>query len=246
MKYFNPILSVVFILSVAFAPIIAQEEEEATSQEDANTEEEAVQEEAAVEEEAVVEEEAAAEAVEEAVEEEVEMAVEEEAVEEIAEAEEAEGALSQLGGFTVGLNFGIPIFAGEFLSGVSGTNFGILVGSPYGLPLGPLSLGVGAEILIYDFPDADYSGIAILGTANIGLNNMLPPTFPAIVALQVGGGLFGEGIGVTLGASVDIPIANLPVGIKIYGRGNATSKGGDTQEKATGWANLGAMAIYSF
>lgn len=236
MKYFNPILSVVFIFAVASTPIIAQEEEEATGQEEAITEEEAVQEEAAVEEEAV----------EEAIEEEVEMAVEEEAVEEIAVAEEAGGAASQLGGFTVGLNFGIPIFAGDFLDGVSGTNIGILVGSPYGLPLGPLSLGVGAEILIFNFPDANYDGIAILGTANIGLNDMLPPNFPAIVALQVGGGFFGEGLGITLGASVDIPIPNLPVGIKIYGRGNATSKGGGNQEESTGWANLGAMVLYSF
>jgi len=83
MKYFNPILSVMFILAVAFAPIIAQEEEEATDQEGTITEEEAVQEEAAVEEEAV-QEEAAVE--EEAVQEEA--AVEEEAVQEEAAVEE--------------------------------------------------------------------------------------------------------------------------------------------------------------
>ncbi len=168
-----------------------------------------------------------------------------------------EEAISPFDGYAVGLNIGLPIVKGAYLEGHSGTNFGLLIGTPYGLPLGPLNVGVGAEILTYSFPDAasgnGFKGFALLGTLNIGLNDLLvqPSTLPVQLSLQVGAGLYGGGLGTTIGGAVDIPLekfnVNLPLTVKFYGRGNAMTDAGEDSnidDKATGWINAGMMITY--
>ena len=148
-------------------------------------------------------------------------------------------------GLTVGLNIGFPVITGAYLKGATSTgpNIGIVVGTPYGFPLGPFSIGVGAEILTYSWGD-HYSGMALLGTINTALNDMLPFELPGVVSVQIGGGYFGAGLGTTIGGSFDYKVPNIPLFIKAYGRGNATTTASDDFENATGWINLGVMVSY--
>ncbi len=161
------------------------------------------------------------------------------------------------GGYTVGLNVGIPVVQGVYLEGESGTNLGLIVGTPYGLPLGPLNIGVGIEALTYNFPDAangdGFKGYAFLGTLNFNLNDLLvyPATLPVGLSLQLGGGLYGGGVGTTIGGSIELPLEklnlNIPLTVKVYGRGNAmTDAGSDSniEGKPTGWVNAGMMVSY--
>ena len=222
MKYFNPILSVVFILAVAFAPIIAQEEEEATGQEEAITEEEAVQEETAVEEEAVVEE-AAAEAVEEAVEEEVEIAAEEEAIEEIAEAEEALEAEVAKPGFVISAALGGALISGDYLaSGPIG--FGVILQTPLAIPLGPITFNLGLVIATGSGEwggDKDASVLEIWPSVSFQANDIVP--LPVPLTLYGGAGIFGEGIGLAAGAGILVNALipqKLPVIITVGANGN--------------------------
>lgn len=249
----NPIIFMLVIL-MAFWPLLAQEEVETEEVEEAleSLLETVIVEEQEIEAEEVVEEDIET-LLEAETEEEVEEAAEliEEAImeEEVMEEEivEEEFAVSPLAGFTVGLNIGYPIITGEYLKGAesAGPNIGIIVGTPYGFPLGPFSIGVGAEILTYSWGDY-YSGMALLGTVNTALNNLLPFKLPGILSIQVGGGYFGAGLGTTIGGSFDYQVPNMPLFIKAYGRGNATTAAGgdDIADKPTGWINLGAIISY--
>ena len=152
-----------------------------------------------------------------------------------------------LEGFAVGLNIGFPVITGTYLKGANSTgpNIGIVVGTPYGFPLGPFSIGVGAEILTYSWGD-HYSGMALLGTINTALNDMLPFEVPGVVSAQIGGGYFGAGLGTTVGVAYDIELPNMPVAIKVYNRANMTTAAGgdDIEDKPTGWVNIGIMVTY--
>ena len=161
------------------------------------------------------------------------------------EAREEYVAASPLEGLTVGLNIGFPVISGAYLKGATSTgpNIGIVVGTPYGFPLGPFSIGVGAEILTYSWGDY-YSGMAILGTINTALNDMLPFEVPGVVSAQIGGGYFGAGLGTTVGVAYDIELPNMPVTIKVYDRANMTTTASGDIEKATGWINIGSMIAY--
>ena len=152
---------------------------------------------------------------------------------------------SPLEGLTVGLNIGFPVITGAYLKGATSTgpNIGIVVGTPYGFPLGPFSIGVGAEILTYSWGDY-YSGMALLGTINTALNDMLPFEVPGVLSAQIGGGYFGAGLGTTVGVAYDIELPNMPVAIKVYNRANMTTTASGDFEKATGWINIGAMITY--
>ena len=161
------------------------------------------------------------------------------------EAGEEYVAANPLEGLTVGLNIGFPVITGAYLKGATSTgpNIGIIVGTPYGFPLGPFSIGVGAEILTYNWGD-HYAGMALLGTVNTALNDMLPFEVPGVVSVQIGGGYFGAGLGTTIGGSFDYQVPSMPLFIKTYGRGNATTTASDDFENATGWITLGIMVSY--
>jgi len=134
------------------------------AQEEAAVEEEAVVEEAAVEEEAVWGDEAAAE--------------------EVAPAETAKAPGS---GMTVSLGVGMGLAAGEYIS--SGpTGFGLVVGLPFSMPIGPLDVSVSAAVLMNTMDagaevDASVSQIMVFGMAAV-------PGMP--FALMGGGGIAGS------------------------------------------------------
>ena len=181
----------------------------------------------------------AQEAEDAAEEEAIEAAVE--AVEEVpaAPAEEASGFLSALSGFTVGLNVAMPVIGGEFYA-ESGMDpvFGVVIGTPYGLPLGPFSIGLNAGI---------ESANGLFGVFGI-LNAAVAEVAGGPVSLFGGVGML-EGMGIIGGASWDYPMD--PVVIKPYVRGTITTAGAtiggvsEGEVAPTGWIQVGAMVSYA-
>ena len=164
-----------------------------------------------------------------------------EAVEEVpaAPAEEASGFLSALSGFTVGLNVAMPVIGGEFYA-ESGMDpvFGVVIGTPYGLPLGPFSIGLNAGI---------ESANGLFGVFGI-LNAAVAEVAGGPVSVFGGVGML-EGMGIIGGASWDYPMD--PVVIKPYVRGTITTAGAtvggvpDGDSAPTGWIQVGAMVSYA-
>ena len=159
-----------------------------------------------------------------------------EALEEVpaAPAEEASGFLSALSGFTVGLNVAYPVVTGEAFEdlGVEPV-FGVVVGTPYGLPLGPFTIGMNVGI---------ESANGMTGVFGI-LNAAVAEIAGGPVSVFGGVGML-EGIGMIGGASWDYPMD--PVIIKPYVRANISTKGaGPELEDPTGWIQVGAMVSYA-
>ncbi|MDP6261918.1 MAG: hypothetical protein QF859_05480 [Candidatus Marinimicrobia bacterium] len=150
------------------------------------------------------------------------------------EAEEEYDAASPFEGFTVGLNVGMPVVGGEYYA-ESGMDpcFGVVIGTPYGLPLGPFSLGVNAGI---ESANGLTGAFAIL---NLGIDAISEKVgFPVTVFGGVG---MLEGMGIIGGASLDYPMD--PVVIKPYLR--ATISTAAASDNPTGWIQIGAMVSYS-
>ena len=156
-----------------------------------------------------------------------------------APAEEASGFLSALSGFTVGLNVAMPVIGGEFYA-ESGMDpvFGVVIGTPYGLPLGPFSIGLNAGI---------ESANGLFGVFGI-LNAAVAEVAGGPVSVFGGVGML-EGMGIIGGASWDYPMD--PVVIKPYVRGTITTAGAtvgglsDGDAAPTGWIQVGAMVSYA-
>ena len=182
--------------------------------------EEAVVEEAAVEEEAVWGDEAAAE--------------------EVAPAETAKAPGS---GMTVSLGVGMGLAAGEYIS--SGpTGFGLVVGLPFSMPIGPLDVSVSAAVLMNTMDagaevDASVSQIMVFGMAAV-------PGMP--FALMGGGGIAGEGLVLAggLGVPVNAFVPDLPVNVMVGVNANILTALDDSIEGNTGYVSGFVMVGTSF
>ena len=182
--------------------------------------EEAVVEEAAVEEEAVWGDEAAAE--------------------EVAPAETAKAPGS---GMPVSLGVGMGLAAGEFIS--SGpTGFGLVVGLPFSMPIGPLDVSVSAAVLMNTMDagaevDASVSQIMVFGMAAV-------PGMP--FALMGGGGIAGEGLVLAggLGVPVNAFVPDLPVNVMVGVNANILTALDDNIEGNTGYVSGFVMVGTSF
>ena len=189
------------------------------AQEDAVVEE-AVVEEAAVEEEAVWGDDAAAE--------------------EVAPAETAKAPGS---GMTVSLGVGMGLAAGEYIS--SGpTGFGLVVGLPFSMPIGPLDVSVSAAVLMNTMDagaevDASVSQIMVFGMAAV-------PGMP--FALMGGGGIAGEGLVLAggLGVPVNAFVPDLPVNVMVGVNANILTALDDKIEGNTGYVSGFVMVGTSF
>ena len=154
-------------------------------------------------------------------------------------AEEAPAAPAGGSGFTVGLNVAMPVIGGEFYA-ESGMDpvFGIVVGTPYGLPLGPFNVGVNIGI------ESANGLTGVFGILNANIDALSETVgFPVTVFGGVG---MLEGMGIIGGASLDYPMD--PVIIKPYVRatvttGAAMDENGDAAP--TGWIQVGAMVSYA-
>jgi len=182
--------------------------------------EEAVVEEAAVEEEAVWGDEAAAE--------------------EVAPAEAAKAPGS---GMTVSLGVGMGLAAGEYIT--SGpTGFGLVVGLPFSLPIGPLDVSVSAAVLMNTMDagmevDASVSQIMVFGMAAV-------PGMP--FALSGGVGIAGSGLALAggLGVPVNAFVPDLPVNVMVGVNANILTALDDTIEGNTGYVAGFLMVGTSF
>ena len=182
--------------------------------------EEAVVEEAAVEEEAVWGDEAAAE--------------------EVAPAETAKAPGS---GMTVSLGVGMGLAAGEYIS--SGpTGFGLVVGLPFSLPIGPLDVSVSAAVLMNTMDagmevDASVSQIMVFGMAAV-------PGMP--FALSGGVGIAGSGLALAggLGVPVNAFVPDLPVNVMVGVNANILTALDDNIEGNTGYVAGFLMVGTSF
>ena len=153
--------------------------------------------------------------------------------------EAAPAAPAGVSGFTVGLNVAMPVIGGEFYAD-SGMDpvFGVVIGTPYGLPLGPFNVGINAGI------ESANGLTGVFGVLNANINALSEKVgFPVTVFGGVG---MLEGMGIIGGASLDYPMD--PVIIKPYVRatittGAAVDENGDVAP--TGWIQVGAMVSYA-
>ena len=141
-------------------------------------------------------------------------------------------------GYTVGINVGMPVIGGEYYadSGMEPV-FGVVIGTPFGLPLGPFNVGVNIGL---------ESANGLTGVFGI-LNASVMETAQGPISVFGGAGLL-EGLGLIGGISLDYAIPNQPIVIKPYVRANITTgaamdENGDPA--STGWIQLGAMVSYA-
>lgn len=156
---------------------------------------------------------------------------------------EGEGAKAL--GITAGVNLGYPVWKSSGLANNdAGLQFGVIVGTPYGLEIGPFAFGVGAEVGYYSFPNEantsmEAKGLVILGT----VNTLLYDTGVGPLSLQLGGGFYGASVGMTAGPSLDYSIGDTGVLVRGYVRANATLDSGSSVGSAS-WISVGAMISY--
>lgn len=146
--------------------------------------------------------------------------------------------LTAQSGYTVGINVGMPVIGGEYYAD-SGMDpvFGVVIGTPFGLPLGPFNVGVNIGL---------ESANGLTGVFGI-LNASVMETAQGPISVFGGVGLL-EGLGLIGGVSLDYAIPNQPIVIKPYVRANITTgaamdENGDSAP--TGWIQLGAMVSYA-
>ena len=144
---------------------------------------------------------------------------------------------SALIGYTAGLNFGYPVYMSSGLGdGKAAPVFGIIAATPYGFSVGPLDIGVGVELGMYDFSDVqDYKGIVALATLNSAVYN----TSAGAVSVELGGGYYGTSVGGTAGATFSYAIPGAPLVLSPYVRANATLSSGDNEIGSVAWLNAG-------
>jgi len=145
-------------------------------------------------------------------------------------------AQSAMAGYTVGVNVGYPVVTGEAFEslGVKPV-LGVVVGTPYGMPLGPFNVGVNVGL------ESANGFTGIFGILNASVYEL--PQGP--VSVFGGVGLL-DGVGLIGGASLDYAIPNQPIVAKPYVRANISTGGaGPDGDDPTGWIQLGAMVSYA-
>jgi len=217
MKHFRYLVfSLLFVILAVMPPVFAQEEEKEA------VEEEAVVEEAAVEEEAVWGDEAA--------------------TEEVAPAETAKAPGS---GMTVSVGAGMGLARGEYI-GTGPSGFGVVVGLPFALPIGPLDVSVSAAIIMNSMTKNNNAEDALDVTEIMVFGMAAVPGMP--FALMGGAGMAGSGLAISggLGVPVNAFVPDLPVQITVGVNANILTKIEDDAEGNTGYVAGFLMVGTSF
>jgi hypothetical protein len=148
-------------------------------------------------------------------------------------------------GYTVGLMGGYPAWMSSGMAaGEAAPVFGLIAATPFGFAVGPLEIGIGAEIGMYDF-GGNYNGLVAIAT----LNTALLETAQGALSAEVGGGYFGASVGGTAGATFSYAIPGIPLVAKPYVRANVTldsgtELGGDSSSNSVAWINAGLYLSY--
>ena len=198
------VFSLLFVLFAVMPPVFAQEE--ATEAE--APVEETVVEEAAVEEEAVWGDEAAAE--------------------EVAPAETAKAPGS---GMTASLGLGMGLATGEYITKAP-TGFGLVVGLPFSMPIGPLDVSVSAAVIMNTMDAGAETGASVTQIMVFGMAAV--PDMP--FALMGGAGMAGSGLVVAGGLAVPVNafVPDLPVQVMVGVNANIFTALDDNIEGNTG------------
>ena len=141
-------------------------------------------------------------------------------------------------GWKLGLHAGYPVGGGPEDENL---NLGLLLGTPLGVKVGPLSLGLGAGAFTYDF-NKFYLGGGLL--ASLCINELLQLDMPVILQLHGAGFyIFGEEQGLGVGAigSANAPLGNTPLSLGLYGALGKYYPG----DKDYTWSNVGVVLFYS-
>ena len=186
--------------------------------------EEAVVEEAAVEEEAVWGDEAAAE--------------------EVAPAETAKAPGS---GMTVSLGVGMGVAQGEYITGAP-SGFGLIVGLPFSMPIGPLDVSVSAALIMnsMEVGPVDGANVDLSATQIMVMGLAAVPDMP--FAVMGGVGIAGSGLVMTGGLAVPVNafVPNLPVDVQVGAAANMFTAIDDNIEGSTGFVSTYLMLGTSF
>ncbi|MFC1527183.1 hypothetical protein ACFL5D_00360 [Candidatus Neomarinimicrobiota bacterium] len=141
-------------------------------------------------------------------------------------------------GWKLGLHAGYPLGStpeDETL------NLGLLLGTPLGVNIGPLNIGLGAGAFTYDF-EKIYVGGGLL--ASLCINDLLKLDIPVRFQLHgIGFYVFGEDQGLGFGGigSANVPFGKSPVSLGLYG-GLGKYYPNDNDYN---WGNAGAVLFYS-
>jgi hypothetical protein len=141
-------------------------------------------------------------------------------------------------GWKLGLHAGYPVGGGPEGENL---NLGLLLGTPLGVQVGPLSVGLGAGVFSYDF-DNLYFGGGLL--ASLCINDLLKLDIPLILQLHsIGFYIFGEeqGLGFGVIGSGSVPLGKSPLSLGLYG---ALGKY-YPNENDYNWSNVGAVLFYT-
>jgi hypothetical protein len=146
--------------------------------------------------------------------------------------------LAALKGYKVGINIGYPIITGEAFDdlGVKPV-FGLVIGTPYGMPIGPFDVSFNAGL------ESANGMFGMFAVANATVYQL--PQGP--ISVFAGAGILNS-VGVVGGASFDYAVPNQPIIVKPYVRANIALTGGGPppdNSKPTGWIQIGAMVTYS-
>ena len=142
-------------------------------------------------------------------------------------------------GWKLGLHAGYPIGGGPEDENL---NLGLLLGTPLGVKVGPLSVGLGAGAFTYDFENL-YFGAGVL--ASLCINDLLKMDIPLILQLHGAGFyIFGEDQGIGIGGigSASMPLGKSPLSLGLYG---ALGKYYPNEDDYN-WSNVGAVLFYNF
>ena len=208
------VFSLLFVILAVMPPVFAQEEATEPAVE------EAVVEEAAVEEEAVWGDEGAAE--------------------EVAPAETAKAPGS---GMTVSVGAGMGLARGEYI-GTGPSGFGLVVGLPFSMPIGPLDISVSAAVLMNSMDAGPEEGLSITQIMVFGMAAV--PGMP--FALMGGGGMAGKGLVIAggLGVPVNAFVPDLPVNVMVGVNGNLLTAIDDKIDASTYYVSGFVMVGTSF
>ncbi len=140
-------------------------------------------------------------------------------------------------GWKLGLHAGYPIGGGPEGENL---NVGLLLGTPIGVKVGALNVGLGAGVFSYDFENY-YVGGGLL--ASLCLNDLLKLNMPLLLQLHGAGFyIFGEGLGFGVLGSGSLPLGQSPFSLGVYG-GLGKYYPDDNDYN---WSNVGAVLFYAF
>jgi len=141
-------------------------------------------------------------------------------------------------GWKLGLHAGFPLGSAPEDETL---NLGLLLGTPLGVNIGPLNIGLGAGAFTYDF-EKIYVGGGLL--ASLCVNDLLKLDIPVRFQLHgIGFYIFGEDQGLGFGGigSASVPFGKSPMSLGLYGGLGKYYP----NENEYNWGNAGAVLFYS-